>query len=57
MDITDKCMFLCVCAMYLVVFDPSELLDEGAQGFSFSLRLFAWSQLRPVALQTKYNRL
>lgn len=49
---------MCMCnvseAVYLVVFDANELLDEGTQGFSFSLRLFAWCQLGPVALETKY---
>lgn len=50
--------YVCVCRLvkglsYLVVLDASELLDEGTQGFSFSLRLFAWGQLGPVCLETK----
>lgn len=43
--------------LYLVVLDASELLDEGTQGFSFSLRLFTWCQLGPVGLETKELRL
>lgn len=41
-------------AVHLVVCDAGELLDEGTQGFSFSLRFFAWGQLGPVTLETKH---
>lgn len=56
--LTDE-KLLCVCPfvkglLYLVVLDASKLLDEGTQGFSFSLGLFAWGQLGPVCLETKY---
>lgn len=44
-----------LCVTHLVVLHAGELLDEGAQGFSFSLRLFPWSQLGSVCLENKYR--